>query len=270
MGSSHKFRFKIKKMPMNQPYNPLSLKGKNILITGAASGIGRATSIILSKLGASLLLLDINESGLSETKSYCQTKVTTITVDVTNVEELKEKVLYAVRCFGKLNGIAHIAGKPSIVPLKAITQKVCLDVFQINSYAAIELSKLFINRNVYAGEKGSIVFISSIYALVGSSANIAYAMTKAALHGATKSLSIELAPKNIRVNCIAPGFVKTEMMAENEQLFNEEYTNTITKMHPLGLGQPEDIANAIAFLLSDASKWITGSIISVDGGFTAQ
>lgn len=169
-----------------------------------------------------------------------------------------------------MNGLAHIAGKPSMVPLKAITQKSCIHIFNINTYSAIELSKIFSNRTIFSGESGSIVFISSVYGLVGSAANVAYAASKAALHGVTKSLAIELAPKKIRVNCIAPGFVETNMLEKSSSLFNEEYKNNISKLHPLGLGQPEDISYSIAFLLSDAAKWITGSIMSVDGGFTAQ
>lgn len=255
---------------MIEEYNPFNLKGKRILVTGAASGIGRSTSIMLSKLGANLLLLDLNESGLGETKSRCTTEIMTITTDLNNVDELKDKVFRAVSDFGKLNGFAHIAGKSSMVPLKTINQKISTDIFQINAYTAVELSKLFINRNVFAGGTGSIVFISSVYALVGSAANVSYAMSKAALHGAAKALAIELAPKNIRVNCIAPGFIKTEMMSNNQQLFDDDYLNKLNKMHPLGLGDAEDVAYTIAFLLSDTAKWITGSIISVDGGFTAQ
>lgn len=255
---------------MAELFNPLDLHGKNILITGAASGIGRATSIILSKLGANLLLIDLNKTELDETISKCCTKAVGLVLDLTDSESLKVKIANEIKTFGQLNGLAHIAGKASMVPLKAITQKACIDIFQINTYSAIELSKIFANRTIFAGGSGSLVFISSVYGLVGSSANIAYAASKASLIGVTKSLAIELAPKNIRVNCIAPGFVKTNMLEENSSMFNEEYSNTIKKLHPLGLGEPEDIAYSIAFLLSDAAKWITGAIISVDGGFTAQ
>jgi NAD(P)-dependent dehydrogenase (short-subunit alcohol dehydrogenase family) len=105
---------------------------------------------------------------------------------------------------------------------------------------------------------------------VGSVANVGYAMSKSALHGITKSLAIELAPKKIRVNCIAPGFVKTSMLDSISTLFDKEYFEKINKLHPLGLGEAEDVANLIAFLFSDMSKWITGSIINIDGGYTAQ
>jgi len=132
------------------------------------------------------------------------------------------------------------------------------------------LAKVFTNRSVYAGEKGSIVFLSSVYGVVGSAANVSYAMSKSALHGITKSLAIELAGKGIRVNCVAPGFVKTNMLDKALGMFDENYAETINKLHPLGVGEPEDVAFSIAYLLSDAAKWVTGSIMNVDGGFTAQ
>jgi len=115
-----------------------------------------------------------------------------------------------------------------------------------------------------------VVFISSVYGVVGSAANAGYAMSKAALHGITKALSIELAAKGIRVNCIAPGFVNTKMLDVTSDMFDSHYADTLNKLHPLGIGEPEDISYSIAFLLSDASKWITGAIFNIDGGYTAQ
>jgi len=163
-----------------------------------------------------------------------------------------------------------LAGKSYISPLKSINVKKSSEVFTLNAYSVIELSRAFINKNVCANKNLSIVLVSSIYALVGSAANTAYAMSKAALHGITKSLSVELAPKNIRVNCIAPGFIKSSMMQNTNYMFDENRLTLLDNLHPLGLGEPTDIANACVFLLSDASRWITGSILHVDGGFTAQ
>ena len=132
------------------------------------------------------------------------------------------------------------------------------------------LAKVFTNRNVYAGNKGSIVLISSVYGLVGSAANVGYAMSKSALHGITKALSIELASKGIRVNCVAPGFVKTNLLPNQSELFGVDHDELINKLHPLGLGEPDDVAFSVAYLLSDAAKWVTGTILNIDGGFTAQ
>jgi NAD(P)-dependent dehydrogenase (short-subunit alcohol dehydrogenase family) len=252
-------------------FNPITLNGKRFLISGAASGLGRATSVLLSKLGAELVLLDINEEGLKSTKELCgDALVYCITANLQNPVEIKPVIIDATEKWGKLNGFVHLAGRPYVSPLKSINHNTTTEIFNLNTYAAIEMAKVFTSKNVFNGQTGSIVFISSVYGFVGSAANVGYAMSKAALHGVTKSLSIELAAKNIRVNCVAPGFVKTKMLDNVSGSFNQDYYNTLNNLHPLGLGEADDVANAIAFLLSDMSKWITGSILSVDGGFTAQ
>ncbi|NEW78099.1 MAG: SDR family oxidoreductase [Gelidibacter sp.] len=251
-------------------FNPVSLLDKRYLITGAASGLGKATSILLSKLGAELILVDIDEEGLNDTSKMCSSNVIKVIINLYDISDLKAKIIDSVSKFGKLNGFVHLAGRPYISPLKSINEKTTTEVFMLNTYVGIELAKICTNRKIFAGESGSLVFISSVYGLVGSAANVGYAMSKSALHGVTKSLAIELAPKNIRVNCIAPGFIKTNMLQKISDSFNSEYNDTLTKLHPLGLGEADDVANSVAFLLSDMSKWITGSIMSVDGGFTAQ
>ena len=255
---------------MNNNFNPLDLSGKRFLVTGAASGIGRATSIVLSKLGADLVLLDLNISGLKETQSACKQTDSVIEFDLMNGSGIKD-LLFTISDNQKyLNGFIHLAGIPYISPLKSINEKKYMEVLQVNTIAGLELAKAFTNRKVSEEGGRSIVFISSVYACVGSAANVGYAMSKAALHGITKSLAVELAPKKIRVNCIAPGFVKTHMMKETEKLFAEQRDEILENLHPLGSGEANDIAYACAFLLSDASKWITGSIMNVDGGFTAK
>ncbi|WP_052259364.1 SDR family NAD(P)-dependent oxidoreductase [Flavobacterium sp. KMS] len=251
-------------------YNPISLAGKKYIITGASSGIGKATSLLLSKLGATLILIDLNEKGLLETAEMCENKTKVLLVDLLDSNELKTKIVSAISEVGKVNGFVHLAGRPYLSPLKALNEKVLLDVLKINSIAGLELAKICSNKSVFSGESGAFVFISSVYGCVGSAANVGYAMSKSALHGITKSLAIELAPKGIRVNCIAPGFVKTNMLDSISGSFNSEYDELINKLHPLGLGNAEDVADSIAFLVSDMAKWITGSIINVDGGFTAQ
>ena len=138
-----------------------------------------------------------------------------------NPVEIKPVIIGAVEKWGKLNGFVHLAGRPYVSPLKSINHNTTIEIFNLNTYAAIELAKVFTSKNVYAGEAGSIVIISSVYGLVGSAANLGYAMSKAALHGVTKSLSIELAAKNIRVNCVAPGFVKTKMLDNVSGSFNQ-------------------------------------------------
>lgn len=246
------------------------LNQKRFIITGAASGIGKHTAVLLSSLGASLLLIDFNKVQLDETKSLCNNLTETLVLDLTDTFLLKEKLIQSAVEHGQFDGFVHCAGIPYLSPLKTIDKKKFMKVFEINAYIALELSKIFINRNVFSGKTGAIVFISSVYGLVGSAANVGYSMSKSAIIGLTKSLAIELAPKGIRVNCVAPGFVKTPMMNDTNKNFEENRESFLESLHPLGLGSPEDVANPVAFLLSDASKWMTGVVLNVDGGFTAQ
>lgn len=251
-------------------YNPLNLTGRRYLITGASSGIGKATSILLSRLGAELILVDLNVEGLQCTRRLCPNRTILLDIDLTESEEVKQKVSDAVANFGQLNGFAHIAGRPYIAPLKSVSEKTCTDVYKLNTYAAIELAKIFTSRKIYAGNNGSVVLISSVYGVVGSAANVGYAMSKSAIIGMTKALAMEFASKKIRFNCIAPGFIRTPMMDANVNSFDQNYLDTLNNLHPLGLGEPDDIAFAVAYLFSDMAKWVTGSVMNVDGGFTAQ
>lgn len=249
----------------------LNIRDRRFLITGAASGIGKATTQILANLGAELILVDYNEEGLHQfIKQQSSDKLHPLVLDLSEPEQIRPAIENAVKKYGKLNGMAHIAGIPYITPLKAIQREKADKLYRVNQYAAVELIKTFASNKIHSNDGGSAVLISSVYVVVGSAANVAYAMTKAAIIGITKALSIELAPKRIRVNCIAPGFIKTKMMEENSFRFDDEYMQRLNNLHPLGLGEAEDIANGVVFLLSDMSKWMTGAVMNIDGGFTAQ
>jgi NAD(P)-dependent dehydrogenase (short-subunit alcohol dehydrogenase family) len=236
----------------------LNVEGKRFIITGAASGIGRATAILLSQLGATTVLVDKNKEGLEITRDRCENGCKLLHCDLTT-----DKIDKSI--FEGLDGFVHCAGIAYISPLKAISKEQCNKVWEINTWVAIELSKNFARYSKH----GSIVYISSAHAIVGAGSNTGYAASKAALHGITKSLAIELAPK-IRVNCIAVGWVNTEMADKVVSMFGEGYVEGVLKTYPLGLGKPDDVANCIIFMLSDASRWMTGTIINVDGGHTAQ
>jgi len=254
-------------------FNPVELSNRRYLISGAASGIGRAAAVYLSKLCANLLLIDKNEEQLKITQGLCQPEpsvLVTLPIDVTDSETMKTAIMTDVEHNGKLHGMVHCAGLPYIAPLKMVSKDNAMKVYQVNAYAGLELAKIFTSKNIYAGENGSIVFISSVYGIVGSAANVGYSMSKGAIQSAAKTLAIELAPKKIRVNCIAPGFIKTEMGDQINHNFDTDYDKRIESLHPLGWGNPNDIASGIAYLFSDMSKWVTGTIMSIDGGFTAQ
>lgn len=253
----------------------LELTGKNIIVTGAASGIGRATAILLSRLGANLILFDLNDDGLKNTnemiKSETGRECFLYNFDLTDFEKLEYTFSNEKSNFGKLHGLVHCAGIPSMIPLRALTNEDYERVHKINALTGLNLAKLFSKRGTFdSNATCSMVFIASVYALVGTTANIAYAMSKAAVIGMTRALAVELAPKKIRVNCVIPGFVKTDLAKDMMPVGDEEYHARIEKMHLLGWGEPIDIANGIAFLLSDEAKWITGTNLIIDGGFTAQ
>ncbi len=255
----------------NSMQNLLDLSERRYVITGAASGIGRTASILLSQYGAKLLLIDINEDGLNKTREMCVLDNTSILkLDLSDINSFKPVIFDNVNTFGKLNGVVHLAGLPYLSPLKTVNIDKCEIINRVNALAAVELSKLFINKKIYAGEAGSIVLVSSVYGIVGSAANIGYALSKGAIISATKALAIELASKKIRVNCVAPGFIRTEMMDAVSSSFDDEYVNKLEMLHPLGLGTADNIAQSILFLLSDMSSWMTGAVLNVDGGFTAQ
>lgn len=251
--------------------NPMDLSERRFLVTGAASGIGRATAVLLSRLGANVACADIDAIGLKETHSLLQGGGHRL--EVRNLKELKSITGWLselVEGFGRLHGFVHAAGVPAPWPLKATSVEGSMGVWLINTEAALVLAQAFQRKKVYAGDHGSIVFISSVMARVGSPAASVYSMTKAGLEGMSRSLALELAPRKIRVNCVAPGFVRTPMLARVEQLQDADYSARIAALHPLGLGEPEDIASAVAFLLGAAARWITGTVLVIDGGYTAQ
>lgn len=248
----------------------LDLSGRTYIITGAASGIGKATSLLISEHGAKLILVDINEDGLRDVASKCKNETFVLPLDLTDAEALNSQIKSKIKECGKVNGFVHCAGIPYIATLNTIRPEKADTVYKLNSYAAIELAKVCSNKLYYAGEKGSFVMISSVYGIVGSAANVVYAMSKGGIISTTKALAMELVSKGIRVNCIAPGFVKTPMMDKEQGKFDNEYIQTLNDLHPMGLGEASDIANGILFLLSDMSKWITGAVLNIDGGFTAK
>lgn len=255
--------------------NPMSLENKTIIVTGAASGIGRETARVLNGLGAKLLLLDLNRDGLDQLKNELDGRageVVCSALDLADLDSIKPALLEAKKELGgSYTGFVHCAGIPSVLPLRALSNAQYEKVMKINVQAGLNLAKIFTAKQGHdPSQQGSIVFISSVYGIVGSAANVAYATSKAAVIGMTKALAIEFANKRIRVNCIAPGFIKSGMTDGVSALFDADYTEKIEAMHPLGWGEAIDIAHSVAFLMSDASKWTTGAVFHIDGGFTAQ
>ncbi len=250
--------------------NPMELKDRTILVTGASSGIGRETAILLSELGARLFLVGRNSEQLDKTLSSLEGSAHQIyAFDLSVVDEIPRWMKEVTSANGPLHGLVHSAGVQFTRPLRIMSSESIEELMSVNVTAAIFLAKAFRQKGVSASG-GSLVYLSSVMGLVGQSGQSAYSASKGALVSLTKSLALELSRENIRVNCVAPAMVSTEMTEKMLGLLTPEQVLQIEAMHPLGLGHPRDVANAIAFLLADTGQWITGTTLVVDGGYTAH
>lgn len=245
-------------------YNPYSLEGKTILVTGASSGIGRASAIECSKMGARLIITGRNKERLGQTCAQLDTTfganhqmlVADLT-DETSISSLEEHI-------DGLDGLVNNAGVNRVKPVTFIKQEDLDYVFQSNTWAAVNLTRMLCKKKKLR-KNSSIVFTSSVSAFFNAPGRALYAGSKAALTAFMRSFAIELADKGIRANAVHPGLVETKLIAEN--LTEEELKNNL-KEYPLNrLGKTEDVAWAIIYLLSDASSWVTGTSMIVDGGF---
>lgn len=241
-----------------------NLAGKRILVTGASSGIGRQIAIACAQMGAQLVISGRDVTRLGITFSALPDKGhTQIVADLATQEDIDRLVAEA----GVLDGLVHAAGISKLVPLRLINQAHLDEMFTTNTFAPMLLTKgLMAKKRIAAG--GSILFIASIASHIGPMASGAYAASKSALLGMVRSLGLEVAKQGIRANCIAPGYVRTPLLdglqgsgGNMEGLF---------ELTPLGMGEPEDVAYAAVFYLSDASRWITRNYFILDGGFSAS
>lgn len=248
--------------------NPLDLTGKTILITGASSGIGRTTAIHLSKLGARVILVSRSEDKLRETISCMEGERHSIyPFDLKEIDQIEELINKIVNQQGKLNGLVHCAGIADMRPLQMTKYSFVHDMLLINFYAFIELVRVIAKKG-NCTDNASLIAISSIRSIKGEKSLIAYCASKGALDSAIRAMAKELAAKNIRVNSVVPGFIKTSLVNSYvESAGNEEFNKNVLASQYLGLGDTSDVANAIAFLLSDASKFVTGTGLIVDGGY---
>jgi len=248
--------------------NLVDLTGRRVLVTGASSGIGRACAILAAELGASVVLTGRRSDALDETWRRMENRDAHIIVpgDIASPEFIKELADSA----GKMDGLVHAAGVCPAVPVGMIDSVALLESIKINYFAFMELMKIY-SRQKYANEGFSAVAISSVSSEVGWAGGALYSGSKGALSAAVRALALELAPKHKRVNAVCPSNIKTPMFDQLAGDMNDDAALVALRAkQPLGLGTPEQVAAPVCFLLSDASSFMTGVNMPVDGGYLAQ
>lgn len=247
-------------------YNPYSLEGKTILVTGASSGIGKTTAIECSKLGARLVLMARSADKLDEVLSQLENQQLShlkYVVDISNTEQL----LAAIKEIPVIDGCVSNAGIGDTVPVQFYTPEEINRIYSVNVIAPMMLVKLLVKQKKL-NKPASIVFTSSAGGVyVAGSCNGIYDSSKNALHAYMRVAALELGRKGIRVNSVNPGMVETDFIHAGN--VTEDQLNEDKKRYVLGrYGLPNDVAFGIIYLLSDASSWITGTDLKIDGGRT--
>jgi NAD(P)-dependent dehydrogenase (short-subunit alcohol dehydrogenase family) len=250
--------------------NPFSLEDKAIVVFGASSGIGQATAQFLSSMGARLILTGRSKDKLIDTLQKMENKKVHLikTLDLQKQDQVKGWLKEVVQDSGiKLDGMVYSAGVHYLTPLRSINHDHMLQMINVNINSVIQLIGSFSNRNI-SNDGSSVVLLSSVSAIAGEKGAIGYSAAKGAINSIVKSAAVELAQRQIRVNSILPGIVETDMSKQIESSLGEESFSQVKYKHLLGIGKPEDIAYCIGYLLTPASRWVTGTNIIIDGGYT--
>ncbi|MBQ3730448.1 MAG: SDR family oxidoreductase [Muribaculaceae bacterium] len=245
----------------------LDFSGKKVLVTGAAGGMGQAVCALLASRGAQVVLLDLNEEQLSaacqklDGNGHCY-----YVCNLAQIENIEGLLGQITQEQGPVDGFVHCAGIANVRPLKMSKYSYMLDVMNVNYFSFVEIVRCITKRKAF-NPGLSIVGICSIGAFYGAPTKTAYSSSKAAMYAAVKCMAVELADKGVRANVVAPGSTRTNMMeqAEDYSAGTDSYKQKLSRQY-LGICEPEDIANSIAFLLSDKARMITGTCLTVDGG----
>ncbi len=246
-------------------YNPFSLEGKTILVTGASSGIGKTIAIESSRMGARVIITGRDEKRLQETFQFLDGIGHSLIIADLLLKDDLERLYKEIPI---INGLVNCAGLTITKPFKFITDVDLRSVMDLNFEVPLKLTRSIIKAKKIT-KTASIVFISSIDGVqVSHIANSIYSASKGAINGLCKALALELAPY-IRVNTVIPGMIKTNILSASA--ITEEQLKTDMQLYPLGrYGKPEEVAYAVIYLLSDAATWITGSNLLIDGGYTLK
>jgi NAD(P)-dependent dehydrogenase (short-subunit alcohol dehydrogenase family) len=251
-------------------YNPLDLTGKQILVTGASSGIGRATAVTLSQLGARVILTGRREVALQETRAAMvhPTEHLIEPFDLSDSDAIPSWLKgLVVKTGAKLDGVVHSAGISKYTPVRTVNRKVLDEILLPNVYAAMTLLRGFASKDTGA-DGGSFVMLSSIAGVAGMPGLVAYGGSKGALIAIAQGAAVELKARKIRVNCIAPGYVDTPLLDTARNGLPGTFEQNEQRQF-LGIITPEEVAVACGYLLSDAARSITGTTLLIDGGYTA-
>lgn len=245
--------------------NPFSLEGKTVLVTGASSGIGRGICIDCSKMGTKVHLMARSEERLNETLAQMEGDGHVIhKADLCSTDDINA----LVDELPAIDGVVLCAGIIKTMPVKNISEDAMSEIFNANIMGDIKIcSRLLKKKKLNHG--GSVVFISSVSTFNVKVGNSLYSATKGAVNSFAKAMALEVSKQEIRVNCIQPGFIPSSSILEKHGM-GDEAIQWYMDRHPLGLGRPSDIAYGCIYLLSDASRWVTGSIFTIDGGYTLQ
>ena len=252
-------------------YNLVNLTNKKIVVAGASSGIGKQTAITLSKLGAKVIIIARRENLLQEVLNKMEGDNSYFCFDLSNTEEIQSLVKEIVLKHGPVDGLAYVAGTGKSIPLPLFSPEKMEEIFRINYFGFIEFIRQISKKGRF-NPGMRIVAVSSIASVCGDPAHTAYSGSKAALDASIRCLAKELAPKGICLNTVAPAMTNTSMFEGFSSAFGDESDSSeyIFKRQYLGLGEPQDIANAIAFLISPAARFITGTQLFVDGGYSSS
>lgn len=251
---------------MGISYNPFSLEGKTILITGASSGIGQATAVECSKMGAKVIACGRNKERLDQTLSLLERDGHSSFEGDLQDQEVIERLVKEVP---SLDGVVLSAGKGLTLPFQFCTRDKFDDIFNINFFSPVELLRLLTKKKKFNSNSSVVIIVSIGGTHIHSVGNSIYGAAKSALHSMVNFTALELAPKKIRVNGICPGMVNTPLI-QRGTLSTEQIQADIERYPLKRYGEPSDIAHGAIYLLSDASSWVTGTSLIIDGGVTAK
>lgn len=244
------------------------IENKKILVTGATSGIGLGLCDFLLNQNCAVIAIGRDETKIEALQKKHPYNLKFISLDLNDFSSYS-KIFDETLAGEKLDGFVNCAGIEETLPLAMYNLENITKIFNINVFSGIELLRFF-SKKKYSNEGASVIFISSVMGELGQPGKIGYCSTKSAILGVVRSSALEFAKREFRVNAISPGVINTPMTKKLFSQLEEDNIKRIKQMHPLGIGEVQDVVPLIVFLLSDNSRWITGQNFKIDGGYSIQ